>query len=934
MNLFWETIIHKAFAFLQPKIIVEIGTSEGRFTQKLLHYCEQHDAILHTIDTADSAWRGPHPRLICHQEISLNALYSISAYDVVLIDGDHNWHTVINELRVIAKYAKNTGTFPAVFLHDIGWPYGRRDLYYNPDTIPDQYKHPYIQGGLIPGDSTICTTGGINHNFFHGIYENNVQSGVLTAIEDFLEETDIPLRFIKIPGMHGLGILMSEQCIATNHQLQEFLESISTSPALLEHIHLIEQERLANVYQLQQEQEQEKQPSNADQQKITELQAAYDSARLQQARLEAESTQLREQSESLEAQTTTLKTLLDHAQKEVITMQSDVAKVRQRSVQEMHALKKEKERLEATIRNHEATQERLEATIRDHEATQERLEADLETVKNTQSILEKNLSHSQDSTKQYFGLYSQMVHSTSWRITHPLRKLGAMGASVRSTSFMYSFFGALHDLWTDFGEPMPKLTRFIRHRLFGKLWPARTAMKELEIENANPVTTTKVQPDTPKDICVVITTSNAANVLAATIDSALRQTHKAKEILVIDDDSTDTTKDIVNMYAAKGVEYLRGQWHNVNAARNAGLFSTQSPFLVFLESGDRLTTDYLEACHATLIRDKNTAIAYTDSICPGGTEEPLTAPDIFDKTRFEHENFFTNGSMVRRSALIKVGGWNHGLRKNAEWITWRRILSEGYNAAKSITSYIHCSSFNTTQASEQFAATLCLSLSGRTWMWPKTKTFLEQQTFPHKSIHLVIADTSQNEAFSAEVAHWAKQTDYAKVTVFPLQVGLKGLAQANRALHKEEVAAACCDIYNAFREYCTAPWALLLEDDVEPPLNAFEQLISHYKENAVSIAALCHKRSDATLPIAWYWDSENTPRDIAHQRGVTSVGGNGFCCTAVRGEHMQNHSFRFGPEDFCHDHNFYADTVRDGKCIALLDWDCVCKHYITEQEWH
>ncbi len=122
--------------------------------------------------------------------------------------------------------------------------------------------------------------------------------------------------------------------------------------------------------------------------------------------------------------------------------------------------------------------------------------------------------------------------------------------------------------------------------------------------------------------------------------------------------------------------------------------------------------------------------------------------------------------------------------------------------------------------------------------------------------------------------------------------------------------------------------------DPTAPLNAFEQLISHDRKNVVSIAALCRKRDSSALPIAWYWDSENTPRDVAPQHGVTSVGGNGFCCTAVQGDIFRNHIFHHKSNDLCHDHNFYAETVRDSNGLALLDWNCVCKHYLNEQEWH
>ncbi len=73
--------------------------------------------------------------------------------DAALIDGDHNWYTVINEVRMLADKSEAQGhEFPLTLLHDVGWPYGRRDQYCDPDAIPDEYRQPIHSGGLWPGE--------------------------------------------------------------------------------------------------------------------------------------------------------------------------------------------------------------------------------------------------------------------------------------------------------------------------------------------------------------------------------------------------------------------------------------------------------------------------------------------------------------------------------------------------------------------------------------------------------------------------------------------------------------------------------------------------------------------------------------------------------------------------------------------------------------
>ena len=81
--------------------------------------------------------------------------------DAALIDGDHNWYTVYHELRLLAEGAKRNGTpLPVLILHDVLWPYGRRDLYYAPDQIPEEFRQPYAQQGMRPGSRKLLERGG------------------------------------------------------------------------------------------------------------------------------------------------------------------------------------------------------------------------------------------------------------------------------------------------------------------------------------------------------------------------------------------------------------------------------------------------------------------------------------------------------------------------------------------------------------------------------------------------------------------------------------------------------------------------------------------------------------------------------------------------------------------------------------------------------
>ena len=79
------------------------------------------------------------------------------------------------------------------------WPYGRRDLYYQPDTIPAEFRHPFAEKGIVRGQSRLAEVGGLNsRNYQNALEEGGPKNGVLTAIEDFLALHPGDYRFFMI----------------------------------------------------------------------------------------------------------------------------------------------------------------------------------------------------------------------------------------------------------------------------------------------------------------------------------------------------------------------------------------------------------------------------------------------------------------------------------------------------------------------------------------------------------------------------------------------------------------------------------------------------------------------------------------------------------------------------------------------------------------
>ena len=144
MHPFWEQVIRPLLDASRPDTVVEIGAERGYTTMRLLGWAAPAGAIVHSIDPTPRfdvarAELEHGERLRFHRETSLTALSHIGAVDAALIDGDHNWHTVSSELDLLAEAAAAAEKpLPLVLAHDAGWPYGRRDMYYDPASDPSR----------------------------------------------------------------------------------------------------------------------------------------------------------------------------------------------------------------------------------------------------------------------------------------------------------------------------------------------------------------------------------------------------------------------------------------------------------------------------------------------------------------------------------------------------------------------------------------------------------------------------------------------------------------------------------------------------------------------------------------------------------------------------------------------------------------------------
>ena len=247
--------------------VVEVGAYAGDLTRVLVDRAARAGGRVAAIDPAPQegliALARDHPELELLRETSLAALARIPRPDAAVIDGDHNFHTVAEELRLIGERAPGP-ELPLLLFHDVCWPHGRRDDYFAPEQIPADRRHPLAGPGrgIFPGDPGTRPDGLPYPR--SAAHEGGPGNGVLTAIEEFVAARD-GVRLVVVPVFFGLGVAWHTQAPWSEglarlldpldrHPVLERLEANRVHHLAQSHAHQVElwaaQERLARQERL------------------------------------------------------------------------------------------------------------------------------------------------------------------------------------------------------------------------------------------------------------------------------------------------------------------------------------------------------------------------------------------------------------------------------------------------------------------------------------------------------------------------------------------------------------------------------------------------------------------------------------------------------------------------------------------------------------
>lgn len=180
-------------------------------------------------------------------------------------------------------------------------------------------------------------------------------------------------------------------------------------------------------------------------------------------------------------------------------------------------------------------------------------------------------------------------------------------------------------------------------------------------------------------VSVVVTTFNYGRYIEEALKSALDQSFRDLEIIVVDDGSTDDTANRTQPFLAdKRLTYCRREHEGQAAAKNFGISKARAPVIAFLDADDRWLPRKLELQMQLLTKGQSLGVVYSRRLLmnESGHEIFYRQPDL-PRGRVVQDMFCDNficfsSSVVRRCVFERIGAFDNSLNLAVDYDLWLR----------------------------------------------------------------------------------------------------------------------------------------------------------------------------------------------------------------------------------------------------------------------
>lgn len=460
-------------------------------------------------------------------------------------------------------------------------------------------------------------------------------------------------------------------------------------------------------------------------------------------------------------------------------------------------------------------------------------------------------------------------------------------------------------------------------------------------------------------VAVVIVGHNYARYLGDCIESVQRQNPAPKEIIYVDNASTDGSLELAASYGIK-TAVVGTVERNICDCRNRGTALTSEPFLLFLDADDIIPKEYLLKLYSAIKPDGRIGIAYPDIMQFGIVEYPAAR---LKRAREEmlYENFVPGQSLISRRALLESGGWGN-MPVFQDWELFLRITGRGW-LLKFVPEAVyehrtHADSLTSTWRLRmpwyqevlwrQHLTVFTPFAPGRWDIQKKIFSVYDNLGLPWERTNMVLYDNTSNPEAERGIKDWLNKCPANGATYFKDNARVYYHDRTSRAM---VVPERISEIWTNASKFFHGDFILSIEDDHEPyNTGVARRFYEGMAPDVDAVTGIYHSRpmTARTHVLALEWtngrdgalmlrDIQRYPGDLPHppSDGVTTIGASGVGFLLLRKNAVAGFEYDIGGpgktyigQDFgLHRH------IKDRGKRLMAHWGLKCKHWYTADKW-
>ncbi|OWU90801.1 MULTISPECIES: glycosyltransferase family 2 protein [unclassified Flavobacterium] len=203
-------------------------------------------------------------------------------------------------------------------------------------------------------------------------------------------------------------------------------------------------------------------------------------------------------------------------------------------------------------------------------------------------------------------------------------------------------------------------------------------------------------------VSIIIPTYNRSYCLSATIEAAINQTYKNTEIIIVDDGSTDDTKNVVSAFGNK-IKYIQKTHTGQADTRNVGLQYAKGEIIAPLDSDDIWHYTYLEKSIGYMLEyrldlffsnwELKISDTYHTNVFPNFSKIniPNNGCYVFDYIEFRNLLLIdsiapSSGLLIKKSSI--PFGWNAQINIGDDWVLQLEMVFKNLNCQVGFTKEV------------------------------------------------------------------------------------------------------------------------------------------------------------------------------------------------------------------------------------------------------